>query len=467
MLPMTNLERVRSYIIREKKLGKLKSGDRLPSYNEFTEMFQISYQTVSSIFGKLSKEGLVETRKGSGSYLAGGTPLRVLVNIQPTTISVVKMRRLLKKHLADANLHLEIVIRPVQHLADPVVRSRVAGEFKAALSIHPICVEDDQLPAALLSQFADYRKVLGRLNAIGGVNYDCSLPFTQNSYLIGVNRNLLKKVGWNLEKLTPDFRWWDSFAESCRRFGVLPASADYVPVGALLFQEFQNLLLALQSYSAEKYKGDVPLFLSPEGHRFLQIVRDTQTITETLSDPHSFYQNGAVFNWRCGSWLTVQNQAAERPDKAVDGLDFLPYRDQAGVPFTVFDQDCLKAYLHPDILPDERLRIWELMKIMVSRDFQLDYCSLTGMISVANDILPEEYLWNHDNRYAAFFPGNKGEVFYPRLFFPMRQMAMFSILLENWKFYHASEKETLERLDLKKHFYRNCIPEEMLKEERI
>ena len=115
---------------------------------------------------------------------------------------------------------------------------------------------------------------------------------------------------------------------------------------------------------------------------------------------------------------------------------------------------------------DERLRIWELMKIMVSRDFQLDYCSLTGMISAANDILPEEYLWNRDNRYAAFFPGNKGEVFYPRLFFPMRQMAMFSILLENWKIYHASEEETLERLELKKHFYRSRIPEGMLKEEQ-
>ncbi len=463
---MTNLERVRNYISREKRLGNLKSGDRLPSYNEFTEMFQISYQTVSSIFSKLSKEGLVETRKGSGSYLAGGTPLRVLVNIQPTTISVANMKNLLKKHLADANLHLEIVVRPAQHLSDPAVRSRAAGEFKAAVSIHPICVEDDQLPAALLSQFPDYKKVLNGLNVIEGVNYDCSLPFTQNSYLIGVNRNLLEKLGWDLADLTPDFLWWDSFAESCRRAGFLPASADYVPQGALLFQEFQNLLLALQAYSVEKYKGEVPLFRTPEGRLFLRIVRDTGAITETLSDPRSFYQNGAVFCWRCGSWLTVQNHAAERPDKAVDSLFFLPYRDRNGERFTVFDQNCLKAYLRPDILPDERLRIWELMKIMVSRNFQLDYCSATGMISGAKGISPDEYQWNRDNRYAAFFPADEKKILYPRLFSPMRQTAMFSMLLENWKFYQASEKETLERLELKKHFYRSRIPEGMLKEEQ-
>ena len=462
---MTNLERVRRYIIREKEQGKLKSGDKLPSYNEFTEMFQVSYQTVSSIFGKLSKEGLVETRKGSGTYLAGGSSLKVLINIHPTTISVSCMRKLLNKHLANANLHLEFEIRPVQNLADPVMRSRAAGEFKAALSVHPVCVEDDQLPPTPLSQFADYRKILNGLNAIEGVNYDCALPFTQNSYLIGVNVQLLEKLGWKKQDLTPGFKWWDRFVQDCRRSGILPASADYVRTGTLLFQEFQNLLPVLLPYSDAKYKGGTPLFHTPEGQRYLQIVRDTETITETLDDPRSFYRNGAVFCWRCGSWLTVQNHAPGRPDKAVDGLAFLPYRDVDGNRITVFDQDCLKAYLRHDILPDERLRVWELMKIMVSREFQMDYCSASGTISAARDILPTEYYWNRRNEHADFFPEKNGEVLYPRLFFSMKQVAMFSLLLENWKFYHASGEETLERMELKKRFYRSCIPLDTLKED--
>lgn len=462
---MTNLERVRKYITGEKKRGNFRSGDKLPSYNEFTEMFQISYQTVSSIFSKLSKEGLVETRKGSGSYLAGGNSLKVLVNIQPTTISVANMRKLLNRHLANANLHLDFEIHPVQKLANPVMRSKAANEFKAALSIHPVCVDDEQLPSALLSQFADYEKVLGELNVIDGVNYDCALPFTQNSYLIGVNAMLLEKIGWKLEELTPDFKWWDKFVRRCRKCDILPASADYVRVGALLFQEFQNLLLALQPYGEAKYKGDSPLFRTGEGKRYLKIIRDTEMITETLADPRSFYRNGAVFCWRCGSWLTVQNHAPGRPDKAVDGLAFLPYRDGNGNKFTVFDQDCLKAYLRHDILPDERFRIWELMKIMVSREFQMDYCSISGTISAAKDILPTEYYWNRHNEHADFFPDKKGDVLYPRLFFSMKQVAMLSLLLENWRFYHASEEETLDRMDLKKKFYRNYIPEETLKEE--
>lgn len=47
----------------------------------------------------------------------------------------------------------------------------------------------------------------------------------------------------------------------------------------------------------------------------------------------------------------------------------------------------------------------------------------------------------------------------------MKQVAMFSLLLENWKFYHASGEETLERMELKKRFYRSRIPLDTLKED--
>ena len=42
------------------------------------EMFGISYLTVSSIINKLAEEGLVETRRGQGSYIAGSGSLKVL-----------------------------------------------------------------------------------------------------------------------------------------------------------------------------------------------------------------------------------------------------------------------------------------------------------------------------------------------------------------------------------------------------
>ena len=121
---MKNIDRIRNYIVSRREQGELMPGDRLPSYKSMMEMFGISYLTVSSIINKLAEEGLVETRRGQGSYIAGSGSLRVLVNIHPTTISFADMRKLLNKYLVNASLHLDFDIQAVEDLGNRQTQRR-------------------------------------------------------------------------------------------------------------------------------------------------------------------------------------------------------------------------------------------------------------------------------------------------------------------------------------------------------
>lgn len=438
----------------QKQAEYLKPGDKLPSYKSFMKMFDISYLTVSNTLNKLAREGLVECKRGSGTYLAGGRNLTVLLNIHPTTISFTRMRKLLNKHLANADLHLNIELAPVEEINDPRRRDEIARNYKAVLSIHPLAHNEQELQAANLTQMPDYSDILSNLITVEGLSYDCALPFSFYSYQLGVNRDLLKKTGMQLKELTPGFNWWKKFTTRCRKAELLPATFDYIENSAMFFPAFQQLLFSLIPYDVQKYQGTQPLFNTPEGQRFLDIIRDSIPITDIFNDRRSFFHNGAVLHFQLGSWITVQNHESNRPDKEISDLAIVPYRTSPGKKLCFFDPDCLKAYLRHDITIDERKRVWELMKIMVSRDFQIDYCGFSGLLSANRSILPTEYYWNRTNQWRDYFAEPEDIVVYGRTRFTPSQHATFSVLLENYKFFGADASETLRRMDCKKMFFR-------------
>lgn len=69
------------------KSGTLKPGERLNSENELSELFSISRQTVRHAISELEREGKVERRKGSGTYVCNPLYRRKIENIK--NISVV------------------------------------------------------------------------------------------------------------------------------------------------------------------------------------------------------------------------------------------------------------------------------------------------------------------------------------------------------------------------------------------
>ena len=94
------------------------------------------------------------------------------------------------------------------------------------------------------------------------------------------------------------------------------------------------------------------------------------------------------------------------------------------------------------------------MKIMVSREFQTEFCSLTGQISANRDILPTEHFWNRHNENGEFFPQKRELKIFEKQIFTEWQRVMLSMLLEDHKFFHLDAQTILERMDVKKRHFR-------------
>lgn len=66
-------ERVVSWVQEEIKNGSLSRGDKLPSENDLMERFDVSRQTVRRAMEELTEKGVVEGRRGSGTYVTVNT----------------------------------------------------------------------------------------------------------------------------------------------------------------------------------------------------------------------------------------------------------------------------------------------------------------------------------------------------------------------------------------------------------
>lgn len=80
--------------------GQLAPGEQVPSVRELSTELKINLLTVAKVYQLLEREGLVETRRGLGTFVLDGH----------TTRSLIEKRKL----IADA---VEQVVSEAQHLA--------------------------------------------------------------------------------------------------------------------------------------------------------------------------------------------------------------------------------------------------------------------------------------------------------------------------------------------------------------
>ena len=73
---MKKYEKIAEWIRNEVEAGALSLGDKLPPENELMVQFQVSRQTVRTALSLLRKEGIVEGRRGSGSYITANVHRR-------------------------------------------------------------------------------------------------------------------------------------------------------------------------------------------------------------------------------------------------------------------------------------------------------------------------------------------------------------------------------------------------------
>lgn len=87
--------------------GRFKSGDQLPVERELAEVFRVSRSSVREAIRSLESQGLLESRQGNGTYIAGH-PVELLVNPLASVIcsekdgqkELFEMRRLIEPQLA-------------------------------------------------------------------------------------------------------------------------------------------------------------------------------------------------------------------------------------------------------------------------------------------------------------------------------------------------------------------------------
>jgi ABC-type glycerol-3-phosphate transport system substrate-binding protein len=159
----------------------------------------------------------------------------------------------------------------------------------------------------------------------------------------------------------------------------------------------------------------------------------------------SFETGAAGVSFSLGSWLTVQHE--KRFSLASEDFTVIPYLE-GNRKICNLELSGLMTFVPPDITPDEKNRVWEFLKILVSREFQIRLAGISGMVSVRKDIRPEDHPWNRRSDYGAFFPSADDIIIYNNIF-NMRVIAALSALCEQFEDYDADISHIVRDMDEK------------------
>ena len=142
---------IRDQLVAQIEAGELSSGDRLAGEHELSARFRVGRPTVRQALALLRQEGWVATRRGAGTYVAGGGSHVSLLGFDGLT----QAARARGMKLVDEIVATET--RDVPHLDDLAVeddsgpwycvtRLRRVRDRRVA---HPLCLEIDAFPLRL------------------------------------------------------------------------------------------------------------------------------------------------------------------------------------------------------------------------------------------------------------------------------------------------------------------------------
>ena len=130
--------------------GELAAGDRVPSTREIIRRWGVAMATASKVLGALKAEGLVRTRPGEGTVVAGPRPSRPRASVRVRD--------------TDAALSKERIVAEATDVADkeglgPLSMRRVAVELDVAtMSLYRhVRDKDDLLNAMVDAAFAEWQ----------------------------------------------------------------------------------------------------------------------------------------------------------------------------------------------------------------------------------------------------------------------------------------------------------------------
>ena len=445
---MRVLDRIRKYIEDGIRDGSLQPGTRLPTCHEFMEISEGSYTTVRNALAKLQSEGLILVRNGIGTFLAGGDTLTVRLHIFNKALSVENFTELVRKHRLEERLNIHLNILPTEKLDDPDYYHEILQKKQAVLTVYSESERLYHLPAVQLSAFPDYRQVVSDMQIQDEQIARLALPFSKTYFFMVANRRLFQKMGLSTDDISFTSGWWQTYLDACQKHGIHPVSQAWPPNTISRFSSLYGLLFAICNCKGKVSNDALPFFDTPAGRKFLDVVRSIY-FYPVVPNPGSFFCGGSGICLYVGTWFSVQNHLLSRPDVSVD--------DPVVVPFCI--QDCnifpsglmrMEAYWDNGFRQEDKNRVWELMKILLSREFQLDYSNKSGFLSPRRDIDVSEYSWNANHQWDAAIPGKEDIVFYEQNVFSPEVTAALTVLLEDFMSGDISKDRLLHRMDLKK-----------------
>lgn len=437
------IDKIRNYIKRETKKGKLYPGKRLPSYSELQEHFGYSYMTIQKSMNKLCSEKIVDIINGKGCYIATPKKLKIVFYIPSTTIDFNSLQRLFSKYL-DKSLRVEVELHDYDwhryDLKQPDNETHaviISASFNAPFSLPGL---------TSFRNFNDFAQVSSQLNTFNSnIDPGFYVPFYSSTSQLGVNLDLLEGTGFDLGDLTSDFSWWDELTVKCKEVHPPSVVSSYFcdQEYPWWFGYFRPLLFSLliNERQSSQITYEKPLFNTASGAKLLDIIKSYKG-TDPSSD---FNDNNSILDLSAGSWLTLQHKI--RKDFLVKNFAFKPYEFE-GRKICLPGLCCIQTYMDYALDNDERDRIWEVIKVMTSKPFQVDFCNMSGMLSARKDISPDDYIWNNRPDFASFIP-QCDDIIISSNIFSSHVLASFAALIEQYVFYDADKQNILQQLDKK------------------
>jgi DNA-binding transcriptional regulator YhcF (GntR family) len=208
----------------------LAPGERLPSTRELARRFRIHQNTVSTAYRKLTEQGLVTLKKGSGVYVANsvGTDTqtdslnhlfaRFVEHAVGLGYSAAEIRKVIDQGLAETNIRRILVVE-----SDESLREILVSEIESATDVSTVGIATEDLT---LTNIEDEVKLVAmaderaKLDRVPDVNGRCTYlePNSVPEAMQGQERP-------SVETLTAIVSGWEKFVSLARLF-LLAADVD-------------------------------------------------------------------------------------------------------------------------------------------------------------------------------------------------------------------------------------------------
>lgn len=388
---MTVYDKLKLQLLEDKREGRLHPGDKLPPYRELMVQYGCSYATAQSACRKLQDDGILELRHGSGVYVSGLKPLKVRFYVTASSLDMGAYRDLIMKYVKRKELHVDVELMDRMVLRPDEPQGFITPDDDCKV----ILVEANEGHQINISglvnweNYEGYEALRKSFRNLPAMDLAVSLPYYYFNTRLGINARLFRQIGIDPERINGgDFSWWDELVAACRRYDVCPASFlwndhDTWPV----YVFYYPLLAMLIDEIGELPKTGRPFFSTEAGRLVFEMMAGHDLNPDRENLLRSFEHGNSAVSFVVGSWFSAYMKACSQ--EPIEDFKVIPYTHH-GKPINFLHMTRLMTYWAPNTNPDERQRIWELQRLLLGKEFQIEFCRLIGAFSPLRSVRPED-----------------------------------------------------------------------------